>query len=90
MLRRRIVLLIAIPPSDEDVNSGGPLGAFSRRAGYEPAPGFTFSLPFIISHNTTTQHKQLHPNFLQDTIQILVPHVMWSAQAVRDSKIDHT
>ena len=45
------------------VEPGGPLGAFSRRAGYEPAPGFTFSLPFIIiiiPHNTITLHKQLH------------------------------
>ena len=33
-----------------------------------------------------------HPNlnFLQYTVQILIPHVMWSAQAVRDSKMDHT
>ena len=66
---------------------------FSRRAGYEPAPGFTFSL---LSPSCTTQLHQTvilsHPNlnFLQYTIQILVPHVMWSAQEVRDSKIDHT
>ena len=33
-----------------------------------------------------------HPNliFLQYTIQMLVPHVMWSSQAVCDSKIDNT
>ena len=33
-----------------------------------------------------------HPNlnFLQHTIQILVSHVMWSVQAVRELKIDHT
>ena len=76
MLRRYIVLLIAIRPSDGDVKPGGPLGAFRE----EQAPGFTFSLPFIIiivPHNTITLH-------------ILFRHVMWSAQAVRDSKIDHT
>ena len=50
-----IVLLIVIRPSDGDVKPGGPLGAFQ---GYEPAAGFTFSLPFIIiltQHNYTTQ-----------------------------------
>ena len=37
-----------------------PPWCFSRRAGYEPAPGFTFSLPFIIiPHKTITLHKQL-------------------------------
>ena len=73
-----------------------PPWCFLRRSGYEPAPGFTFSLPFIIiPYNTITLHKQLHIqhpnlNFLQYTIQILVPNVMWSAQAVRDLKIYHT
>ena len=38
-----------------------PPWCFSRRAGYEPAPGFAFSLPFIIiPHNKITLHKQLH------------------------------
>ena len=38
-----------------------PPWCFSRRAGYELAPDFTFSLPFIIiPHNTITLHKQLH------------------------------
>ena len=75
---------------------------FSRREGYEPASGFTFSLPFIIiiiiiSHSTiqlhyTNTYTYSHPNlnFLQYPIQILAPHVMWSAQVVRESKIDHT
>ena len=39
-------------------------------------------------YSYTYSHPNL--NFLQYTIQILVPHVMWSAQAVSDSKIDHT
>ena len=30
---------------------------FSRRVGYEPAPGFTFSLPFIIIPHNITLHK---------------------------------
>ena len=90
MLRQHVVLLITIRPP----------WCFLRRAGYEPAPGFTFSLPFIIiSHSTTQLHctntsKYSYPNlnFLQYTIQIqiLVPHVMCSAQAVHESKIDHT
>ena len=70
---------------------------FLKRAGYEPAPGFTFSISFIIiPHNTITVHKHFHThshhnlNFPQYTIQILVPHVMWSAQAVCEWKIDHT
>ena len=60
-LRRHIVLLIAIRPLDGNVKPGGPPWCFSRRAGYELAPGFTFSLPYIIiPHNTITLHKQLH------------------------------
>ena len=56
-----MVLLIAIRPSDGDVKPGGPLDAFrEEQAGYEPAPGFTFSLPYIIiSHNTITLHKHV-------------------------------
>ena len=71
---------------------------FSRRAGYELAPGFTFSLPFIVIPHSTTQlhytntYTVSHPNlnFLQYAIQILIPHVTWSAQVVHESKIDHT
>ena len=48
-----MILLIAIRPSDGNVKPGGHLGA-----GYEPAPGFTFSLPFITPHNTITIHIQ--------------------------------
>ena len=54
--------------------------------------------PFLSSSSHTTQfhytnsYTYSHPNlnFLQYTLQILVPHVMWSAQVVRDLKIDHT
>ena len=87
MLRRHIVLLIAIRPSDGDVKPGGPLGAF-REAG----TGFHL-LPSFLHHLTTQLHYTYsHPNlnFLQYTIQRIVPHVMWSAQAVRELKIDHT
>ena len=60
-LRRHIVLLIVIRPSDGDVKAWRPPWCFSRRAGYEPAPGFIISLPFIIiPHSTTQLHKQLH------------------------------
>ena len=94
MLRRNIVLLIAIRPSDGDVKPGGPLVAFleeqaMRRHRVSPSLFISSS-----SSNTITLHTHTysHPNlnFLQYTIQILVPHVMWSAQALRDSKIDHT
>ena len=89
-------LLIAISPSDGDVKHGGPLGAFREeqamsrhRVSHSPflsSPSHTTQLHY------TTSYTYSHPNlnFLQYTIQILVPHVMWSAQAVRDSKIDHT
>ena len=53
---------------------------------------------FTFTHTTqlhyTNSYTYSHPNlnFLQYTIQIpvLVPHVMWSAQAVHELKIDHT
>ena len=43
--------------SDSSVRWGTLSLAAPKRAGYEPAPGFTFSLPFIIiiiSYNTIT------------------------------------
>ena len=92
---RYIILLIAIRPSDGDVKPGGPLGAFREeqamsRHRVSPSPFHSSS-----SSTTTTTTTQLpytnsytysHPNlnFLQYTIQILIQHVMWSAQAVRD------
>ena len=92
MLRRHIVLLIAIRPSDGDVKPGGPLGAF--REEQTMCRHRVSSSPFLSSSSHTTQlhytnsYTYSHPNlnFLQYTIQILVPYVMWSAQAVRDSK----
>ena len=92
MLKRHI----AIRPSDGDVKPGGPLGAFREEQAmsrHRVSPS-----PFLSSSSHTTQlhytnsYTYSHPNlnFLQYTIQILVPHLMWSAQAVRDSKIDHT
>ena len=94
MLRRHIVLFIAIRPSDGDVKSGGPLGAFREEQAmswHRVSPS-----PFLSSSHTTQLHytnsytySQPNLNFLQYTIQILVPHVIWSAQAVRELKIDH-
>ena len=84
-----VVLLIAIRP-------GGPLGAFREE---QAMRRHRVSLsPFLLSSSHTTQlhytnsYTYSHPNlnFLQYTIQILVPHVMWSAQVLRDSKIDYT
>ena len=95
LLRRHIVLLIAIRPSDGDVKPGGPLGAFREEQAmslHQVSPS-----PFLSSSSHTTQlhytnsytYSHLNLNFPQYTIQILIPHVMWSAQAVHDSKIDH-
>ena len=83
--------MIVIRPSDGDVKPGGPLDAFReeqamRRHRVSPSPFLSSS------HNTITLHtnsyKYSHPNlnFLQYTLQILVLHAMWSAQAVRDWK----
>ena len=43
---------------------------FSRREGYEAAPDFTFSLPFIIILHYTNSYTYSYPNlnFLQYTI----------------------
>ena len=70
---------------------------FSKRAGlsrHRVSPSLFLSSS---SHTTQTLHytnryTYSHPNlnFLQYTIQILVPHVTWSTQAVRDSEVDHT
>ena len=52
MLRRHIVLLIAIRPSDGDVKPGGPLCAFREEQAmsrHRVSPS-----PFIIPHNTVT------------------------------------
>ena len=93
MLRRHIVLLITIRPSDGDVQPGGPLFAFRieqvmSRHRFHVLPSLHHHLTL---HNTRT-YTYSHPNlnFLQYTIEILVLHVMWSAQAVRELKIDHT
>ena len=85
-------MLIVIRPSDGDVKPGGPLGAFREE---QAMSRHQISLsPFLESSSHTTQlhYTYSHPNlnFLQYTIQILVPQVMWSAQAVCESKIDHT
>ena len=98
MLRRHIVLLIAIRPLDGDVKSGGPLGASREEQAmsqHRVSPS-----PFLSSSSSshtrqvhyTNSYMYSHPNlnFLQCTIQIPVPHVTWFAQAVHDSKIDHT
>ena len=96
MSRRHIVLLIAIRLSDGDVKPGGPVGAFLEeqamtRHRVSPSPFLSLSPS---SHTTqihyTNSYTYSHPNlnFVQYTIQLLVPHVMWSAQAVRDSKIE--
>ena len=97
MLRRHIVLLIAIRPSDGDVKLGGPLGALREeqamiRHRVSPSPFLSSSssntTQLYYTNSYTYSHHNL--NFLQHTIQILVLHVMWSAQAVRELKIDHT
>ena len=73
-----------------------PPWCFSRRKGYKPAPGFTFSLPFIIIPHSTTQlhYTNTHTVTLISTssstlYRYSLAHVMWSVQTVRESKIDH-
>ena len=91
MLTRHTVLSIAIRPSNGDVKPGGPLVQAMSRHRVSPSP-------FLSSSSCTTQlhysnsYTYSHPivNFLPYPIQILIPHVMWSVQAMRDSKIDHT
>ena len=83
-------------PSDGDVKPGGPLGTFREEqvmSRHRVSPS-----PFLLSSSHTTQlqytnsytYSHTNLNFLQYTIQILVPHVMWSPQAVHELKIDHT
>ena len=97
MLRRHIVLLVAIHPSDEDVKPGCPLGAFREeqamsRHWVSPSPFLSSSSSSSSSYTTQLRNTYSHPNlnFLQYTIQILVAHVMWCAQVVHELKIDHT
>ena len=91
MLRRHIVLLIAIRPLDGDIKPGGPLGAFQEEQAmsrHRVSPS-----PFLSSSSHTTQtvtHTVTLTSTSYNTVQILFPHVMWSAHAVRDSKIDQT
>ena len=88
ILKRHIVLLIAIRLSDGDVKPGCPLGAFREE---QPMSRHRVSpSPFLSSSHTTQLHyhtTQLHYTnsytysqpklyFLQYTIQILIPHVM--------------
>ena len=100
MLRRHIVLFIAICPSDGNVNPGGPLGAFREeqamsRHQVSPSP-FLSSSSHTKQLHYTKRYTYSHPNLnylmyvIMYTIQIHIPLVMWSAQAVRDLKIDHT
>ena len=89
------LLLITIRPSVGDVKTGGPLGVFREEQAmswHRVSPSFFLSSPSLATqlhypNNYTYSHPNL--NFLQYTIQILVPQLMWSAQPVRDSKIDH-
>ena len=89
MLRRHIVLLIAIRLSDGDVKLGDPLMLFEKSRlwagnGFHLLPSFHHH---PTQHNYTT-HTVTLTSTSYNTIQILVPHVMWSAQAVRDTKIE--
>ena len=78
MLRRHIVLLIAIHQSDGDVKPGGPLCAFQEEQAmsrHRVSPS-----PFLSSSSHTTQlhytnsYTYSHPNlnFVEYTIQILI------------------
>ena len=79
MLRRHIVLLIAIRPSDGDVKPGGPLGAFREEQAMSRHRVSTS--PFLSSsshttHNYTTQtvtHTVTLTSTSYNTVQILFP-----------------
>ena len=85
MLRRHLILLIGIRPSDTDVKLLGPLGAFREeqamsRHRVSPSPFLSSSSSFHTTQlHYTNSYTYSHPNlnFLQYTIQILIPHIMW-------------
>ena len=64
MLRRHIILLIAIRPSDGDVKPGGPLGAFREEQAM--SRHWVSPSPFLSSSSHTTQ-PQLSPVHYTDT-----------------------
>ena len=76
-----------------DVKPGGPLGAFREEqtmSRYRVSPS-----PFLSSSSHTAQlhYTNRHTVTLTSTSYSTLyrySHVMWSAQAVHDSKIDHT
>ena len=80
MLRRHVILLKAIRPSDGDVKTGGPLGAFREEQAmsrHRVSPS-----PFLSSSSHTTQlrytnrYTNSHPtsNFLQHCTDTLPTH----------------
>ena len=82
MLSRHIVLLIVIRPSDGDFKPGGPLGAFLEEQAMSRHRVSHYPSLSSSSHTTqlhyTNSYTYSHPylNFLQYSIQILIPHVM--------------
>ena len=67
MLRRHIVLLIAIRPSDGDVKPGGPLGAFQEehamsRQRASPSPFLSSSSSHTTQSHYTNTNTYSHPN----------------------------
>ena len=71
---------------------GGPCGAFREeqtmsRHRVSPSP-FLSSTPDTTQLHYTNSYTYSYSNL--NFLQILIPHVMWSAQAVRNSKIDQT
>ena len=84
MLRRNIVLSIAIRPSDGDIKPGGPLGAFRAGTGFHLLSSFHHH--HLLQHNYSTQsYPYSHPNlnFLQhytDTLptrNVVCPRGAW-------------
>ena len=77
MLRRHIILLIAIRPADGDVKPGGPLGAFREEQAISRHR--VSRSPFLSSSSHTTQlhytnsYTHSHPNlnFLQHSTDTL-------------------
>ena len=90
MLRRHIILLIVIRPSDGTLSLAAPLVLFESRHRVSPSPFLSSSHTKQLHYANSCTYSHPNLNFLEYTIQILIPHVMWSVQAVRELKIHHT
>ena len=86
MLRRHIILLIAIRPSDRVIKPGGPLGAYQEeqamsRHRVSPSPFLSSSSPTTQLHYTNS-YTYSHPNlnfleYTHPTRNVVCPSGAW-------------